>query len=123
MKSILWKPGDFSLLRVRGYAGIIDIKGTVGYIALEVFKNQIHRSSDIFSLGCVLYFTLTGKSPSDVEEEQEKLRRNKLVIYTMPEGISPKVQTLLGLMLEKDHEKRFKTAKELINYMLTERLL
>lgn len=54
---------------------------------------------------------------------KEKLRRNKLVIYTMPEGISPKVQTLLGLMLEKDHEKRFKTAKELINYMLAQRLL
>jgi hypothetical protein len=41
----------------------------------------------------------------------------------MPEEISPKVQALLELMLEKDHEKRFKTAKELINYMLTERLL
>jgi hypothetical protein len=26
-------------------------------------------------------------------------------------------------MLERGHEKRFKTAKELINYMLTERLL
>jgi serine/threonine protein kinase len=123
MKSILWKLGDFSLLRVRGYSGIIDIKGTVGYIAPEVFKNQIHRSSDIFSLGCVLYFTLTGKSPFDAEDEQEKLRRNKLIIYTMPEGISPKVQALLGLMLESDHEKRFKTAKELINYMLAQRLL
>jgi serine/threonine-protein kinase len=74
-------------------------------------------------LGCVLYCTLAGKSPFDAEDEQEKLRRNKLVIYTMPEGISPKVQALLGLMLERDHEKRFKTAKELINYMLTERLL
>jgi len=26
-------------------------------------------------------------------------------------------------MLERDHEKRFKTAKELINYMLAQRLL
>jgi len=63
------------------------------------------------------------QSPFDAEDEQEKLRRNKLVIYNMPEGIFPKVQTLLGLMLEKDHEKRFKTAKELINYMPAQRLL
>lgn len=41
----------------------------------------------------------------------------------MPEGISPKVQALLGLMLEKDHEKKFKIAKKLINYMLAQRLL
>jgi len=123
MKSILWKLGDFSLLKTRGYSGIIDVKGTIGYIAPEVFRNEIHRSSDIFSLGCVLYFMLVGKSPFEAQNESQKLKNNKEVIYTMPEFLSDRTKRLLSKMLERNYEHRFKTARELIDYMLGERLI
>ena len=55
----VWKLGDFGLLKTRGYSGILDIKGTVGFIAPEVFHGEIHRSSDIFSSAA--FFTICWK--------------------------------------------------------------
>ncbi len=117
LKSLVWKLGDFGLVKIRGSYGILDIKGTVGYIAPEVFRGEIHRSSDVFSLGCVLYFTLTGRDPFDDEDRKEKLRKNKEVIYRIPEGVSDKVKELLTRMLDADHTKRFRTASELLAYL------
>lgn len=123
LKSIVWKLGDFGLLKIRGSTSILDVKGTLGYIAPEVFRGEIHRSSDIFSLGSLLYFTLFGKDPFDTEDRREKQRRNKEVIYELPENLSPKVRDLISKMLEKDYRKRFRTAMELRDYMMKEGLV
>ena len=122
LKSIVWKLGDFGLLKIRGATSILDVKGTVGYIAPEVFRGEIHRSSDIFSLGCLLHFMLFGRDPFETEDRKEKLRRNKEVIYSLPENLSPKVRELLERLLEKDYRKRFRTAVELKDYLLKEGL-
>ena len=123
LKSIVWKLGDFGLLKIRGSTSILDVKGTLGYIAPEVFKGEIHRSSDIFSLGSLFYFMLFGRDPFESEDRREKQRRNKEVIYELPEGLSPKVRDLISKMLEKDYRKRFRTAIELRDYMMKEGLL
>ncbi len=123
LKSIVWKLGDFGLLRIRGSSSVLDVKGTVGYIAPEVFKGEIHRSSDIFSLGCLFYFMLFKRDPFECEDRKEKLKRNKECIYEIPEGVSPKIRSLLERMLEKDFRKRFRTAVELKDYLLSEGLV
>ncbi len=123
LKSIVWKLGDFGLLKIRGSVSILDVKGTLGYIAPEVFRGEIHRSSDVFSLGCLFYFTLFQKDPFHSEERKEKLRRNKEGIYELPEELSPKVRNLLERMLKKDYSKRFRTAVELKEYLISEGLV
>ncbi len=123
LNSIVWKLGDFGLLKIRGSVSVIDVKGTVGYIAPEVFRGEIHRSSDIFSLGCLFYFTLFQRDPFHREDKKEKLQLNKEGLYDPPEGLSPKVEKLLRKMLEKDYKKRFRTAVELKDYLLSEGLI
>ena len=122
LRDVVWKLGDFGLVRIRGSESIIDVKGTTGYIAPEVFRGEIHRSSDIFSLGCVLHFMLTGRDPFECEDRKEKLKRNKEGTCTIEDGLSERIKTLLHIMLSKDPTKRFRTAKELIEYMIRERL-
>jgi serine/threonine protein kinase len=122
LSDILWKLGDFGLVRVRGSQNIIEVKGTVGYIAPEVFRGEIHRSSDIFSLGCVVHFMLTGKDPFECQDKKEKLRRNKEGLYIIEENLSEHMKKLLSIMLSNNHAERFMTAKELIQYMIKERL-
>lgn len=123
LKSIVWKLGDFGLLKIRGSVSVIDVKGTLGYIAPEVFRGEIHRSSDIFSLGCLLYFTLFKEDPFHCGDRKEKLKRNKEAIYELPEGVSPKLRNLLQIMLDKDYRKRFRTAYELKEYLVAEGLV
>ncbi len=123
LKSIVWKLGDFGLLKIRGSTSIMDVKGTLGYIAPEVFRGEIHRSSDIFSLGSLLFFTLFKRDPFHAEDRAAKLKRNREVIYELPENISPKIRNLLSKMLEKDYRKRFRTAMELKDYLIKEGLV
>lgn len=122
LRDIVWKLGDFGLVRIRGSQSVIDVKGTVGYIAPEVFRCEIHRSSDIFSLGCVLHFMLTGRDPFECINKKQKLKRNKEGSYTLDDALPERIKRLLGIMLSGDHSKRFRTAKELIEYMIRERL-
>ncbi|NPA42088.1 MAG: serine/threonine protein kinase [Aquificae bacterium] len=123
LKSIVWKLGDFGLLKIRGSVSVLDVKGTLGYIAPEVFRGEIHRSSDIFSLGCLFYFTLFQQDPFHSEDRKEKLKRNKEGLYTPPSGVSSKVKKLIEKMLEKDYTKRFRTAQELKEYLTSEGLV
>lgn len=123
LKSIVWKLGDFGLLKIRGSVSILDVKGTLGYIAPEVFRGEIHRSSDIFSLGCLFYFALFQRDPFHTEDRKEKLKRNKEGLYTPPEGVSEKIKTLIEKMLEREYTKRFRTANELRAYLIAEGLV
>ncbi len=123
LRSIVWKLGDFGLLKIRGSVSVLDVKGTLGYIAPEVFKGEIHRSSDIFSLGSLFYFTLFQRDPFHSEDRKEKLRKNKEGDFNKPEGVSEKVKVLIERMLEKDYRKRFRTAVELKEYLVSEGLV
>jgi len=118
LSSILWKLGDFGLMKIRGSVSIIDVKGTVGYIAPEVFRGEIHRSSDIYSLGCLLHFMLSGKDPFEREDRKEKLMRNKRGEYEISVKASSEILDLLGRLLERDYTKRFRTAGELKDYLV-----
>ncbi len=125
LKGIVWKIGDFGLIKIRGTASIIDVKGTVGYIAPEVFKSEIHRSSDIFSLGSLLHYILTKRDVFTVEGEDHKtkLKRNKNCDYVIDENLPLKVREFLKMLLKCDYRERFKTAVLLKSYMEKEGVL
>ncbi len=113
-KPNLWKLGDFGLIKTRGFSGILDIKGTVGYIAPEVFKGEIHRSSDIFSLGCLLYYMLTGHHPFFSKNRREELLLNKRGIVKFPKGLPEDFKPIFSKMVRINPFLRYRTAKELL---------
>ncbi|AAC06804.1 serine/threonine protein kinase [Aquifex aeolicus] len=120
---VLWKLGDFSLVRIRGDVSIIDVKGTIGFIAPEIFRGEIHRSSDIYSLGCLTLYMLTGKVPFEGKDFKERKEKNKRGEVEIPEEIPGKLKDLLERMLEVDYKRRFRTARELKEYMVKEGLI
>lgn len=60
---------DFDMCRFvdeRGYVRSTHLEGTIGYLAPEVIERcQYSFASEFFSLGCVMFFMLKRKEPSD----------------------------------------------------------
>ncbi len=110
----VWKLGDFSLLKPRGFYGILDVKGTVGYIAPEVFRGEIHRSSDIYSLGCLLYYMLEGHHPFRGETPQEELQKNKRGVVEPPSSLPKGFEPIFIKMVKINPFERYRTAGELL---------
>jgi serine/threonine-protein kinase len=92
--------------------------GTPNYISPEQLSGkEVTKSSDIFSLGVVMYEMLTGRRPFEGEN------LNNLIVKILnddpepPSKIDPKVPLLLDHVvmkaLEKDPVKRFHTATEM----------
>ncbi len=110
----LWKLGDFGLIKTRGFSGIFDVKGTVGYIAPEIFKGEVHRSSDVFSLGCLLYYMLTGHHPFKAETPAEELYLNKKGKVEAPQDLPEAFKPIFSKMVRINPFQRYRTAGELL---------
>jgi serine/threonine-protein kinase len=95
------------------------VLGTPDYLSPEQAKNAhaVDIRADIYSLGCVLYFLLTGKAPfakfaggiekmlAHVEDDPEPVRT---VRPEVPEGVAD----VLRKMMAKDPARRFATPAE-----------
>jgi len=113
-KKRIWKLGDFGLLKPRGYYGILDVKGTVGYIAPEVFRGEIHRSSDVYSLGCLLYFMLEGHHPFYDADKGRELAKNRAGKIEPPPALKGRLLEIFKRMTDPDPMRRYRTAGELL---------
>ncbi len=97
---------DFGLAKALGDSGVLSgasIVGTVEYMSPEQWRGEkVGPPADVYSLGCVLYETLTGVVPfvrqaGDTEPE-------------MPEGLD----TVIERAVSKDSAARYSTAGALI---------
>jgi len=113
-EGLLWKLGDFGLLKTRGFSGILDVKGTVGYIAPEVFRGEIHRSSDIFSLGCLLYYMLEGHHPFKGKNRAEEQLLNRKGVVPIPPSLPEDWREVFERMVKINPFQRYRTAGELL---------
>ena len=95
--------------------------GTLNYCAPEIYLRFYHPTSDIYSLGCVLWVLVSGIYPFDIKYKSEGWERipenfpnssNKRLYDKLPIPI----QTLLRKMMRKNCKKRIKYP-ELINYI------
>jgi eukaryotic-like serine/threonine-protein kinase len=90
------------------------ILGTAAYMSPEQAKGRaVDKRTDIFSFGCVLYETLTGRPTFDGDDVSEILARvieREPDWSKLPSKIPPKIQELLRLCLEKDVTKRRRDA-------------
>jgi len=66
---------DFGFAERFALSNSREARGTLGYIAPEVFKGTgVDARSDIYSLGMVVYETLTGRGPSEAKDLLSWLR-------------------------------------------------
>lgn len=128
--NLLVTPDGHTKVSDLGLAGFMDegradpragkIVGTADYIAPEVYKSPDNVSplSDIYSLGCTLYYALTGKVPYPGGTTREKLERHCHDTPYHPqrfnEEVSEEFVEVIADMMEKDPDSRMQTAAEAV---------
>jgi serine/threonine protein kinase len=112
-------PAEREVIGGRGY-----VVGTMDYIAPEQTENaaKVDPRSDIYSLGCTLYFTLTGQPPFPGGTALEKIQHHRgddpVPIPQLNSTVPPAFIGLLRKMMAKDPEQRFATAAEVQEKLL-----
>jgi serine/threonine protein kinase len=94
------------------------IVGTAGYMSPEqVQGREVDTRSDIFSLGAILYEMLSGqrafKGETSVETMNSILKDDPRPVAEIVPAIPPGLQRIVHRCLEKDRDRRFRTASDL----------
>ena len=96
------------------------ILGSPSYMAPEQAKEgakNLTTAADVYGLGAILYDLLTGEPPFKAESAMETIQK---VIHDQPKPIRmqqaqvhPDLETICLMCLEKDSERRYRSAREL----------
>ena len=117
-----FKLGDFGVSRnAPGSQDVLSFKGTLGYMAPEVYKMQATDArSDIYSLGMVLYQCLNDNrlpfvpedfTPYDIETARQRRLAGEPI--PAPAHGSRRLKNLVLKAVEDRPEDRFQTAEEM----------
>ena len=119
------KVSDLGLARI-GWTGADDpstknrLMGTADFVAPEQAINSktVDARADIYSLGCTLFFLLTGKSPFSGETTTQRLAKHQTAptpdVRTLRPDCPPAVAELIIRMMSKRPEDRPNSASELL---------
>ena len=93
--------------------------GTAAYMSPEqILGGEADARSDLFSLGVVLYETVTGKRPFVGEHEAALhysiVNSEPIPPSTIRSGISPELEKIILHLLEKDPKKRYQSASDVV---------
>ena len=97
------------------------IVGTADYLSPEkiLTPNQLTSVSDIYSLGCTLYYAVTGKVPFPGGSTRDKARRHCEETPWHPRQFNPEIDDdfvdLIADMMEKDPQHRIQSAAEVVD--------
>ncbi len=96
------------------------VVGTPPYMSPELFRGrEPTKASDVYSLACVCYQALTGRSPFHSSELAEivtgHLERVPLPVREARPDVPEALEAILERMLLKDPEKRYQDAFALLN--------
>jgi serine/threonine-protein kinase len=111
---------DLGVSRLLGPYGITpegDFLGTISYMSPEqVSGNMVESSTDIFSLGSVLYEMFTGKPPFETETDKgmifKTLNSNPIPPAKINSRVSEQLSQVVLKFLEKAPENRFSNIVE-----------
>ncbi|MEO0070105.1 MAG: serine/threonine-protein kinase, partial [candidate division WOR-3 bacterium] len=83
---------DFGFAERREFSKNVSARGTLGYIAPEVFKGvDTDVRADLYSLGVVLYETLTGITPGEGKDIYDWLRKQYTSGFLPPRKFNPEI--------------------------------
>jgi hypothetical protein len=113
---------DFGIARSLAAKGVTEagmIIGTPDYMSPEQVEGmEADARSDIYALGATLYEMVTGKVPFEGDTALIIAMKHKAEIPLSPKEInrqlSEELSTVILKCLEKDREKRYQTAEELL---------
>src|SRR5262245_6352837 len=114
---------DMGLARLagQGETGLTQtgqVLGTPDYLAPEQAfdSRKADIRSDIYSLGCTLYFLLTGRPPFSGETLTQVLLKHQMEqaapLVSLRRDIPPALQSVIATMMAKDPSQRFQTPAE-----------
>jgi YVTN family beta-propeller protein len=116
--------GDFGLTKRTGsLSGVSvagDIVGTLEYVAPEQITGEpLDERSDVYSLGCVLYESLTGQAPFPRATDVALLWAHVHEEPTPPSQVRPELprelDTVSARALAKEPGRRYRSAGELVS--------
>lgn len=120
------KVADFGIARAVS-AGTItygnNIVGSVHYFSPEQARGEvINRTTDIYSIGCILYEMVTGKVPFDAESPITVALRHIHDAPPSPREKNPDIpaalESIIFRAMEKVPARRFQTAQDMRNALL-----
>ena len=94
------------------------IAGTPQYMAPEQYDGRADERSDLYSVGCLLYETLTGRTPfagTAAQQLREHLTAPRPDPRAVDPSISPELAAIVQRAMSIDPAQRFATAAEFIS--------
>lgn len=101
-------------------SGVDDVVSNCDRVSPEFARDypDIDCRSDIYSLGCTLYFLLSGNPPFPESTTAQKLlwhqSREPQAIVSYRSDIPDPLNDVLGKMMAKDRDQRYQTAGEVV---------
>src|SRR5204862_7954046 len=107
------KGGDREVIGGQGY-----VVGTMDYIAPEQIDDpvQVDARADVYSLGCTLYYVLTGRPPFPGGPNRAKIQRHReegpRPVAELNRAVPAALSALVERMMAKDPARRPASAAE-----------
>lgn len=119
--TLLVKLTDFGIVRVAEDAGLTNsgiVLGTADYLSPEQARGEkLTASSDLYSLGVVMFEMLTGRppfvGPTAVSIAMQHASTNPPPLHQFNANVPPALEQIVMKALEKEPEDRFLSAAEM----------
>ncbi|MEL7067084.1 MAG: serine/threonine-protein kinase [Cyanobacteria bacterium J06581_3] len=101
---------DFGAVQVTASktSGTVTIVGSYGYMPLEQFLGQTTPASDLYSLGMLFLYLVTGMHPAELPERDGRVQLKQIATAT---GLSDRFTHWLSQLTEPHAQQRFNSAE------------